>query len=566
MSIRTKLILVILPLIIVPLVYVGVTSYMSARLGISKSASKLLAVDANKMLDYVSRQNQILLDTGLIEDKAFVEAAKGSAEDQAREIVKDIESPTAYISVHDSQGVMIIHPEAKGENLADETFVKETFRRRDGVVAGRDSGWIEFTWRGRRRVGAFTYFQPWDWYILISDNDEAFYSNANNIGVQVAIIMGVTLPLAVVLVFLFVARLTRPLKRVVHTMQEIVKDRDLSKRVEVEYQDEIGELATWFNNMTEELEGAYNQIKQYAYETVLAKKSEERVRYVFQKYVPKEVIDEVLRHKTDKMLIGKNQEVTILFSDIRGFTTISERLKPVELVTSLNDYFTVMVDIIIKHGGVIDKFMGDAIMAIYGAPVKHDDDSLKTVLAGLDMVRSLEAFNRRQVELGRVEFKIGVGISTGEVVVGNIGSEQKMDYTVIGDAVNLASRLEGLTKEYGVPLIISEFTYEKIKDSEIKVRELDSVRVRGKIKPVKVYEVRGNGDLPEEEQRAMEIFRGGLELYKARSWDDALGAFRKVLSILPQDKPSRIYVERCQEFKRTPPPPDWDGVYVMQTK
>ncbi|GAB1458041.1 hypothetical protein MASR2M48_33490 [Spirochaetota bacterium] len=199
--------------------------------------------------------------------------------------------------------------------------------------------------------------------------------------------------------------------------------------------------------MLDELQKAYDQIKKYAFETVLAQKKEEKIRHIFQKFVPQELIDRFFQNP-EAMLVGENRELAVLFSDIRSFTSISETMKPDDLVNSLNHYFSSMVDIIMSHNGVIDKYIGDAIMAFFGAPVRRDDDAISSIKAALDMIEALDHFNEQQRGLGKPEFKIGIGINYGIVTVGNIGCDKKMDYTVIGDMVNLASRLEGLYKRF----------------------------------------------------------------------------------------------------------------------
>ena len=224
-----------------------------------------------------------------------------------------------------------------------------------------------------------------------------------------------------------------------------------------------------------------------------------------------------------------------------------------------------MVNIIISHKGTIDKFIGDAIMAIFGAPVEHDDDPYQAVVTGLEMIKNLDHFNRKQVALKRPPFKIGVGINTGEVVVGNIGSTQKLDYTCIGDAVNLASRLEGLTKMYGVPIIISQFTFEKTRD-KIEARELDSVRVKGKLKPVKIYQPIDRESISNRELEAFRKFNTAIELYQNRRFKEALKIFRETYKLLSYDVPSSLYIDRCNELIKNPPGEDWDGVYVAKTK
>jgi len=551
MKIRTKVLVVILPILILPLILVGFTSYFSARQGITKVTREFLSYKVAEMYKYCRRQEDILVETGLAEEENYRELAKKSAEEYAKTIGL---SETGYFMAFNSSGE-IIFPKLEITNISDNSFFKN--------IKGKINGLVNFTFIDGSRIGYFMYFEPWDWYLLLSEKEEVFYENANSIKKQVAFIMGITLVIAVIFILFSIKKITDPIGNVVSTMKEIITTNDLSKRVNVEYDDEIGYLATWFNYMIEDLEIAYNKIKEYAYKSVLAKNNEERIRQIFQKYVPAEVIDEVMKSSGKDLLIGKKQIVTILFSDIRSFTTISESLSAEELVTSLNTYFNLMVGIIIQHKGTIDKFIGDAIMAIFGAPAKHDDDPFQATITGLEMLQSLKSFNKRQTKLGRPSFRIGIGINTGEVVVGNIGSTQKLDYTCVGDTVNLASRLEGLTKLYRVPIIISEHTHRAM-NGQIKVRELDSVRVMGKLKPVKIYQpfIPDSGEM----EKAFNIFNSAIELYRNRKFKEALEAFRECRDMLPEDIPTSMYIDRCTELIKNPPPEDWDGVYTAAIK
>jgi class 3 adenylate cyclase len=263
------------------------------------------------------------------------------------------------------------------------------------------------------------------------------------------------------------------------------------------------------------------------------------------------------------MLVGENRDLAVLFSDIRGFTTISERMAPDDLVESLNRYFNVMVDLIIARGGIVDKYIGDAIMAFFGAPVKHEDDALRSVMAGLEMDAALAGFNARQKAAGKPEWQIGVGINFGEVTVGNIGTDKKMDYTVIGDMVNLASRLEGLTKQYHQRVIISESLHEKVKDS-LPCRLLDSVAVKGKKLGVKIYSAKLALEAPERE--AWDMHNAGMEDYYQRNFGRAARTFEEVVHRLPEDFAGQLLRDRCLLYEKEPPAADWDGVEVMKTK
>jgi class 3 adenylate cyclase/HAMP domain-containing protein len=551
MKIRSKVLLVVLPLLIFPAFLIGYTALISAKNGITKVTKEFLSYKTAEMYKFCSRQEDILIETGLIEVGDYREIAQKSAAEYS-DVIRL--SETGYFMAFNSGGT-VIFPSEGPEKVADQAFFSQLSRESGGLIT--------FDFLGENRIGYYIYFEPWDWYILLSERSDVFYENANNIRKQIAYTIGATIIFAVGIILFFVTRVTNPIGNVVGTMKNIITSNDLSQRVRVEYDDEVGYLSTWFNRMVENLESAYNQVKQYAYKSVLAKNSEERVRHIFQKYVPEEVINEVLKAKGEKLLVGKKQTATILFSDIRSFTSISESLSAEELVTSLNTYFNIMVGIIIEHKGIIDKFIGDAIMALFGAPVKYEDDPLQATLTALSMIGALKGFNKGQARIGRPVFKIGVGLNTGEVVVGNIGSNQKLEYTCIGDAVNLASRLEGLTKVYGVPIIISEHTLGHTKNG-VQARELDSVRVKGKIKPVRIYEP--YKDVTSTKREGFETFNEAISLYRARDFDKAMRLFKDSSEALSNDIPSALYIDRCRELMQNPPAEDWDGVFTAKTK
>jgi adenylate cyclase len=225
----------------------------------------------------------------------------------------------------------------------------------------------------------------------------------------------------------------------------------------------------------------------------------------------------------------------------------------------------VMTDIVFKYDGTLDKYMGDAIMAIYGAPLDLPDHARRACSSALDMMRELEKLNEKWLAEGKKPVDIGIGINTGPMMVGNMGSEQRFDFTVMGDSVNLGSRLEGANKNYKTNVIISEYTYEKVK-GEFLCMELDSVRVKGKRKPVKIYNLLGFNSLPETQHQTATRFNRGITLYKAQKWDDAIHVFEDIRSMEPNLYAAQVYIERCLDLKKNPPPPEWDGVYVMTTK
>jgi len=294
-------------------------------------------------------------------------------------------------------------------------------------------------------------------------------------------------------------------------------------------------------------------------------REKKKIRGAFQYYMTASVINEMLKDPSKLKLGGDKKELTVLFSDIRGFTTISEKLTPEELVALLNEYLTVMTNQVFHYDGLLDKYMGDAIMAVFGAPLTQPDHAKRACFTALAMMKELRRLQEKWRAEGRPAFDIGIGINSGDMVVGNMGSEMRFDYTVMGDMVNLGSRLEGINKEYGTNIIISEFTYEMVKDS-MCCRELDGVRVKGKIKPVKIYELLGEKKDQPDCQAMMDVFAQGLAFYRERKWDEAIAAFQSVLAIRPGDYVSTMYMDRCKNLKEQPPAEPWDGVFVMTKK
>ena len=289
----------------------------------------------------------------------------------------------------------------------------------------------------------------------------------------------------------------------------------------------------------------------------------DRIRNVFAKFVPREIIDDMIEQSAqDSPLMGETRKVVVLFADIRSFTTICEINSAEKIVTFLNRYFDIMVNIIRNHGGIIDKFIGDAILAVFGAPKSYTDNAARAVRAAVEMIRALDEVNTDGIDIPGDKFDIGIGVHEGEGIVGTIGSSDKFDYTVIGDTVNLASRLEGLTKHYKKHIIISENVKEKIQD-EIFVREVDTVKVKGKDASTAIFAVEDDpGDFPEE---FMDLYEKGLMLYRMGNWDGAIQYFENALILKDGDSISVMFRDRCMNF-RASPPPEWDGALALDFK
>ena len=294
--------------------------------------------------------------------------------------------------------------------------------------------------------------------------------------------------------------------------------------------------------------------------------SEKRMKATMARYMDPTLADQLLASGAE-VLGGQSIEATVLFSDVRSFTTLSEELGPQGIISLLNEYFTLMVDCITDQGGMLDKFIGDAIMAVFGTAKRHEDDEDRAVKTAIAMMKQLHGFNRRRIADGKRPIDIGIGLNTDTVVSGNIGSPKRQDYTVIGDGVNLAARLEGACKEYGAHILISEYTLRKLK-STYRSREMDKVVVKGKTKPVAIFEV---VDYHTDEtfpnmMGVLQAFQYGLTSYRNAQFDQAIKAFGEGLILNPNDTATKLYIERCHYLKDHHPGDNWDGVWVMKTK
>ncbi len=300
-------------------------------------------------------------------------------------------------------------------------------------------------------------------------------------------------------------------------------------------------------------------------------KFEKNIRRAFSRFVPEQIIDELVdgAASSDKVSVGEKRDVAILFSDIRSFTSISEMNKPETIVAFLNRYFTTMCTIIKKHGGTIDKFIGDAIMALFGAPVSYEDNARRALAAAYEMREALPSVPLEDLVLPPgMTFNIGIGIHYGDVIVGSIGSSDKTDYSVIGDNVNLASRMEGLTKTYGSMILVTDAVKKDIYKTTggtdgFEFRYLDDVKVKGKEKAVPIYAIDRNREEFSEAYR--DFYTKGFELYKEGNWTLAREYFEKAVSEINDDKAANLMLERCIEFEKNPPE-NWDGAITFHTK
>lgn len=290
------------------------------------------------------------------------------------------------------------------------------------------------------------------------------------------------------------------------------------------------------------------------------------VKAAFGQYVSPKVLEILMEDPSKLKLVGERRDMTVFFSDVAGFTSISERMNPDELVVLLNRYLSAMTEVIFGHDGYLNKYMGDGIMAFWNAPVRQADHAARACQCALKSMQRLKEFNEELKTQGLNPLGARIGVNSGTMVVGNMGSQQKSDYTVMGDNVNLGSRLEGANKAFGTSIMISEFTYELVQD-KFEVRFLDRIRVPGKAKPVKVYELLAEkGRLSPDSQKAYALYHEAIELFVNRQFSQAREKFLEVAAILGQDKASQAYVQRAEAFMASPPPEDWDGVFEVKSK
>jgi len=344
--------------------------------------------------------------------------------------------------------------------------------------------------------------------------------------------------------------ITRPVRRLLEGTRQVEAGR-FDQLVSVSTRDEIGQLSAAFNRMVEHL------------------RRNERIRETFGRYIDPKVIEGLIDRPEVAAVDGQRRVMTVMFCDMKGFTSMSEGMTPQGLVKVMNCYLTTMSGPVRAHRGIIDKYIGDAIMAYWGPPfIEESDQARFACLAAIDMVNCVPALQKQLPELLGIraipaECDIKIGIATGEVLAGSIGSELMMSFTVMGDAVNLASRLEAVNKVYGSRILVSQITAAAAGDA-LELREIDRLRVTGQRMPQVLFEVMGrSGALTKQQELLRTCYLDGLAAYRARRWDEARSSFEAALEASPRDGPSRALLSRIDNLRGKPPPPDWDGSWPL---
>jgi adenylate cyclase len=303
-----------------------------------------------------------------------------------------------------------------------------------------------------------------------------------------------------------------------------------------------------------------------AYRYFVETRQKRFIKDAFSVYLAPTVVKQLIESPEHLELGGEEREITAFFSDVQGFTGISETLTPHEIVELLNEFLTEMTDIILRHEGTVDKFEGDAIIAFFGAPNLLENHAERACSASIEMQKRLAQLRTKWRAENRPVLKMRIGICTGLAVVGNMGSEKRLDYTMMGDTVNTAARLEGANKQYGIYTLISETT-RKAAGNEITVREVDTIKVVGRKKPVTVFELMGyNKNIDQSIKETIAKYQQALQAYRDQNWNQAIKLFQAAQAILPDDGPSKTMLTRCNEYKLKPPGDSWNGAYGLRTK
>ncbi|AKF04114.1 adenylate/guanylate cyclase domain-containing protein [Sandaracinus amylolyticus] len=467
------------------------------------------------------------------------------------------ENGRVYLLTHD--GLVVAHPdgqvtEGEGDALAiaraashPDVALREAFAAME--ASGGAARWLADG--GHFRFGEhlamahpFPGEHGMDLAVLVIAPEADFFGEVRRQGAIAVVIALVALILAVLAGVVFSNRISGALRVIADEMERIgrfeLSDRPVSGD---------GSLVREVNDMTAVADRMKNGLRSFG------------------KYVPRALVQELIGSGEEAVLGGRSRELTILFSDVAGFTSISEKLSPSELVEQLGEYLDALSSCVEREHGTVDKYIGDAIMAFWGAPRELSDHALRACRSALAMQQAARALDAKWQAEGKPPMKTRIGVNTGECVVGNIGSHERMNYTVMGDSVNLASRLEGLNGAYGTWIMLGETTADAVK-SEMLVRPLDWVAVKGKARAILVHELLGTRASSSEAQRdGVERYREALDLYRARRFEEAAAAFERAREAFGgDDEPSAAMAQRCRAYVAEPPPSDWNGASVRHSK
>ncbi|MCB1326577.1 MAG: cache domain-containing protein [Spirochaetales bacterium] len=558
MSLQKKLLLSTVPIFAVTTLFLSIFTYWYSEQNYTRLGENDLSHIANMTLLLCIEYEHLVQEGKLTREEArqkISDAVLGPTLPDGTHHLAESEIAFAeegYIFIVNSAGIIQAHPILPyGNDQSEQPVVQQIINTRNGIY--------RYDWQNRgettprEKLSSVRYFEPWDWYINVATYKEEFIRPAKDQLILTVVVTAFATLLFVALLFFNIGRIVDPLKRLTDLVDRFSIEKPMQMKA-------VGKLSQGSSELVRLID-AYNRMISGLQERIFIKET-------FGRYVSRQVQEAILKDSIP--LQGEKKSVAILFSDLRDFTALSESIRPEATVQFLNEYFTLMVDVIVGEEGTIDMFIGDAIMSVFGAPIGHADDADRCLRSARTMFLALSRFNRERAATGEKIVHMGIGMHYGEVIAGNIGSAKRMEYTVIGDTVNVTSRLESLTSFYGTPALASESFLDAIDQKErLNVfREVDRVRVKGRKRPFTIYEYFGWMDDARVQsiQTNGQVYLEAMQAYRARRWERGLELFRRCRELFPRDRVSELYIERCAEFQKNPPPDDWDGVFQHHKK
>lgn len=590
MRILTRLLLCILPPILAVVIVGSAIILQVSNGGVNQQERDFLLFKAQQLQNYAANQWNLLVEFRLYYQQDLIRAAQQAIGDYADGLLTERKTT----SMARSLSRIIPSLSADGSNEVIFALARDmpresesalvTFSTEDSLTISREEatvllnsglnndGVVEFavaTIGGTERAYTAFIFDPFNWVVYVSESVTSFrYTQEIIRGLSVMI--GVAILVIVTFIIILLSNtITKPLSVMSNSTRDIIRDiPEINVRLPVVYNDEGGILAQSFNSVFLALNRNYQQLRKYTFDNIVIQKREARIKNIFQKYVPQGLIDNYIQ-RPGSLLESDAKHIAVLFLDIRGFTTISESMDANTVVKMLNGFFEVVVQQITNHNGHIDKYIGDSIMAIFGAPISAGNDALNAVRAAFDILRSIDVMNNSPAFAEFPELRVGIGINYGNAVVGNIGCETKIEYTAIGDTVNLASRIENLCKRYELPLLISGSTVRKLlssskDDQDFHIRVVDRVLVTGKAEVTNLYTVLI--DNSERNRRVSRISNSAIKRYFNQDFDAAIEQFERAAELDPTDSIVLMFLERAKKIKDAKLPEGWNGAHAFTEK
>ena len=572
MKIRSRLMLSIIPPTAAIFIIGSLLFFVLARGGIDSSVRDLLNFKAFQFQEYIAEQWNILVEFELYQNPEYLTITNNSIREYAlgilktrNNIVSDGDADNGAASEEGSadqleqraelspevifiiqsnpitnENSIIISSRKKLINLEQDTI--ETLLTNGPLEDGKVD--FEIINLNNQQFAYTSFlFEPFNWLVIVGEQVSSFYRAVAIIQRLSTVILSINIILFIAIIGLLSRSITKPLTSLAHTAQAAIKDITLEsvEHVPIQYDDENGILAHTINTMFNELRIANSRLKEHAFVRDMLQHQEQRVRTIFQSYVPQDVVDQYLRNP-ERLLVTENKDVVVLFSDIRNFTALSEKIQPDKLVVFLNSYFTKVVQSINEKSGLVDKFIGDAVMAIYGAPIKHKNDVLASLDTAFTMLKIAKQYRKPNTLLEN--FKIGIGLHYGIATIGNIGSEQRLSYTAIGDSVNLTSRIENLCKTYNTELLTSHEFATKAGD-KYRRRYVDTIAVRGRTQRTALYTFYDS--LSATHARALDKYDEAIACYTNKEHSNAITLLKESLKIKPDDFITQMYIQRLEQ-------------------